>query len=160
MHYHKHFPDEELFPFRWLYVSVHHIHRLTYFVNQEIQSSHQETGERMKAIERRMENIEKQEQDVRWSMAARLNDQTTVLRARLDVYINSTDFEKKFFTWINSSFPPCGNTWETTKENVNKAIEYRFKELLIQWENDNQEYAKIHRKLLDEFRTRFGTLSE
>ena len=112
----------------------------------------------MESIEKRMEKIEKQEQDVRKNMAERLEYQTKVLQEKLDEYIHSTEFKTKLCTWINCSLPPNGVTWEITKSNVKKAIDYRFKELLIQWENSNQVYSEIHRNLLDEYRTRFGTL--
>ena len=143
---------------RWLYAVLHHIHRVTYFFNQEKQSSHQKTCERMALVEKRIQKIEEQEQDVRKNMAARLAYQTEFLDAKLNEYIHSTEFKTKLCTWIKCSFPPIGETWVTTKSNVKKGIDYRFKELLIQWENDNQVYAEIHRQLVDEFRTRFDTL--
>ena len=136
---------------------LQHIHRVTYFFNQEIQSSHQTTRERMNSIEKRIEIIEKQEQDVRKNMAARLEDQTKLLHAKLNEHIQSIEFGTKFCNWKNCSFPPNEINWEITKSNIKKAIDYRFKELLIQWENDNQVYSEMHRKLLDEFRTRLDT---
>ena len=111
----------------------------------------------MDLIDKRIKQIEEQEQDVKRKMAARLDDQTKVLQAKLEAYLHSTDFKTKFCTWNNCAFPPYGTTWETTKDNVNIAIKNRFEEFLIQWENDNQVYSGIHRKLLDEFRTRFDT---
>ena len=137
---------------------LHHIHRVTYFFNQETQSSHQNTSERMALIEERIKRIGKQEQDVRKNMAARVEYQTKVLQDKLGEYIHSIEFKTKLCTWMKGSFPPHGVTWETTKSNVKKGIDYRFKELLIQWEHDHHVYAEIHRKLLDEFRTRFATL--
>ncbi|XP_028400792.1 tyrosine-protein kinase transmembrane receptor Ror-like [Dendronephthya gigantea] len=59
---------------------------------------------------------------------------------------------------VKRTFPQNGKTWEITKGNVNKAIDSRFKELLIQWENDHQVYFEIHKQLLYEFRTRHATV--
>ncbi|XP_028400622.1 uncharacterized protein LOC114523788 [Dendronephthya gigantea] len=145
---------------QWLYAVLHHIHRVTYFFNQEIQSTHQETCERMASIEKRIEKIEKQEQEVRKSMETRVQYQTKVLNGKLVGYVHSTDFETKLCTWVRSSSPPPGVDWETTKSNVKKAIDYKFKELLIQWEKESHVYDEIHRKLLDEFRTRLNLLEE
>ncbi|XP_028400785.1 uncharacterized protein LOC114523922 [Dendronephthya gigantea] len=37
----------------WLYTLLHHIYRVTYFFNQEVQSFHKQTRERMESIEKR-----------------------------------------------------------------------------------------------------------
>ncbi|XP_028400784.1 uncharacterized protein LOC114523921 [Dendronephthya gigantea] len=145
---------------QWLYAVLHHIHRVTYFFNQEIQSTHQETCERMASIEERIERIEKQGQEVRKSMETRVQYQTKVLNGKLVGYVDSTEFEEKLCTWDRSSSPPPGVDWETTKSNVKKAIDYKFKELLIQWEKNSHVYDEIHRKLLDEFLTRLNILEE
>ena len=137
---------------------LQHIYRVTYFFNRETQSSHQKTRERMEEIEKRIEKIAEQEQDVRRDMEKKVEDQTRILHVRLHEYIHSMDFKTKLCAWSDRTCPSSGKTWEVTKSYVNKAIDYRFKQLLIQWENDHQVYAEIHRQLLDEFRTRFGSL--
>ncbi|XP_028400658.1 uncharacterized protein LOC114523823 [Dendronephthya gigantea] len=114
----------------------------------------------MESIEKRMKTIEKQEQDVKKNMEERLKYQTTVLQDTLRKYISSTEFKAKLCRWNDCVLPPYEINWEATKSNVEKAIDYRFKELLIQWENDNQVYSKIHRQLLHEFRTRLSLLEE
>ena len=141
---------------RWLYAMLQYIHRVTYFFNQEIQSSHQTTRERMNSIKKRIEIIEKKEQDVRKNIAERLESQTAVLQDKLNEHIQSIEFKTKFCNWNDCSSPPNEINWEITKDNIKKAIDYRFKELLIQWENDSQVYSEIHRTLLDEFCTRFA----
>ncbi|XP_028400623.1 dual serine/threonine and tyrosine protein kinase-like [Dendronephthya gigantea] len=145
---------------QWLHAVLQHIYRVTYFFNQEIQSTHQTTRERMSSIEKRIEIIEKQEESVRKNMEARLEYQTKVLHAKLKEHIQSPGFKTKFCNWNDCSPPPNEINWETTKSNITKAIDYRFKELLIQWENDNQVYSETHRQLLDEFRTRLNLLEE
>ncbi|XP_028400624.1 uncharacterized protein LOC114523790 [Dendronephthya gigantea] len=145
---------------QWLYTLLYNIHRVTYFFSQEIQSSHETTREKMEFIIKRIEKIEKQEQEVKKDMAERVEYHTKVLLAKLEEYIHSMDFKTKFCTWDNGAFPPHGITWEVTRSNVNMAIDNRFKELLIEWENDHQVYAEIHRQLLDEFRTRLNLLEE
>ncbi|XP_028400657.1 uncharacterized protein LOC114523822 [Dendronephthya gigantea] len=145
---------------QWLYTLLCNIHRVAYFFNQVIQSSHKTTREKMEFIKKRIEKIEKQEQEVKQDMAERVEYQTKVLLAKLEEYIHSMDFKTKFCSWDNCAFPPHGITWEVTKSNVNMAIDNRFKELLIEWENDHQVYAEIHRQLLDEFRTRLNLLEE
>ncbi|XP_028400781.1 uncharacterized protein LOC114523918 [Dendronephthya gigantea] len=111
-------------------------------------------------VEEDERKIEKQEQEVKKDMAERVEYHTKVLLAKLEEYIHSMDFKTKFCTWDNGAFPPHGITWEVTRSNVNMAIDNRFKELLIEWENDHQVYAEIHRQLLDEFRTRLNLLEE
>ncbi|XP_028400633.1 uncharacterized protein LOC114523798 [Dendronephthya gigantea] len=143
-----------------LYALLYQIYRVTYFFNQEVQSTHQETRERMEEIERRIEKIERKEQDVKREMEERVKTQTKVLEAKLEVYIYSMDFKTKFCSWTNCELPREEITWEMTKRNIKEAIDSRFKELLIEWENGHQVYAEIHREILDEFRKSLNLLEE
>ncbi|XP_028400660.1 uncharacterized protein LOC114523825 [Dendronephthya gigantea] len=143
-----------------LYELLYQIYRVTYFFNQEVQSTHQETHKRMEEIEKRIKEIERKEQDVKREMEERVKTHTKVLQAKLEGYINSMDFKTKFCSWTNCALPKGEITWEMTKRNIKEAIDSRFKELLIEWENGHQVYAEIHREILDEFRKSLNLLEE
>ncbi|XP_028400787.1 uncharacterized protein LOC114523923 [Dendronephthya gigantea] len=143
-----------------LYELLYQIYRVTYFFNQEVQSTHQETRKRMEEIEKRIKEIERKEQDVKREMEERVKTHTKVLQAKLEVYIYSMDFKTKFCSWTNCALPKREITWEMTKRNIKEAIDSRFKELLIEWENGHQVYAEIHREILDEFRKSLNLLEE
>ena len=119
-------------------------------------SSQQETRKRMNSIERRMVKIEAQEQEIRKEMEAKLKEKTEWLFGKLKKYIQSSDFEEKFGTWTTCDMPTSRDTWGETKNNCMKAIEYRFKEMLIEWEDKNRFCAETHRQLVEEFLTRSG----
>ena len=110
----------------------------------------------MNAIEKRLAKIEKQKEEVTKEMEEKLANQSEILSSMLDSYIHSPEFEKKFCTWPSCSAPMKKNTWEETKISIIKAIEYRFKELLIEWEKEKKICAEMHRQLVEEFLTRFG----
>ena len=110
----------------------------------------------MNAIEKRLAKIEKQKEEVTKEMEEKLANQSDSLSSVLNTYIHSPGFEKKFCTWAGCLAPMNKSTWEETKTSIIKAIEYRFKELLIEWEKENEICAEMHRQLVEEFLTRFG----
>ena len=131
------------------------IFKLAYFYNRGIQSTRQRTRERMDSIEIHVADIEKKEQEVREEMEARLKDQTKFFFFKLDEYIHSPEFKTKFCTWTGCLLPMSKNGWVETKNHIIKSIEYRFKELLIEWESENRICAEIHKQLVEEFLERF-----
>ena len=133
------------------------IFKLTDFYTREIQLNAEKTRERMDYIERRVQDIDQQQQNVKDDMVARLKYQSDLFLSKLWEYVNSPEFKQKFCSWTKSPLPPDEDTWETTKNNMKKAIENKFQQCLIQWEGENQIYSKFHRELLDEFLARFGS---
>ena len=112
----------------------------------------------MNAIEVRLAKIEKQKEEVTTEMKERLVNQSAFLSSVLDSYIHSPEFEKKFCTWAVCSAPKNKKTWEDTKISIDNAIEVRFKELLIEWEKQNEICAKMHKQLVEEFLKRLDVL--
>ena len=110
----------------------------------------------MNAFGIRLAKIEKQKEEVGKEMQVKLANQSEILSSMLDIYIHSPEFEKKFCKWAGCLVPTNENTWEETKISITKALEYRFKELLIEWERENEICEEMHRKLVQEFLTRFG----
>ena len=126
--------------------------------NSQIKSTQLETRQRMNSMIKRIKKIEKDEQEVSGELQQRLQEKTNCLSPKLYEYTQSQEFEKRLCTWNNSSFPPPMDTWEGTKIEVMKEIEYRFKQLLIEWESKNQFCSEVHRQLVDDFLKRFGFL--
>ena len=112
----------------------------------------------MNAIEKRLAKIEKQKEEVTKEMEEKLWNQSEILSSMLAIYIHSPEFEKKFCTWASCLAPMNKNTWEETKIAIIKAIEYKFKELLIEWEKENEICAAMHRQLVEEFLKRLGVM--
>ncbi len=108
----------------------------------------------MNAIEIRLVKIEKQKEEVTKEIEEQLVKQSAFLSSILDSYIHSPEFEKKFCTWAGCLAPMNKNTWEETKISIMEVIECRFKELLIEWERENEICADMHRDLVNEFLTR------
>ncbi len=110
------------------------------------------------AMEIRLVKIEKQKEEVTKEIEGKLGKQSAFLSSMLDSYIHSPDFEKEFTTWDGCLVPMNKNTWEETKISIMEVIEYRFKELLIEWEKENKICAEMHKELVEEFLTRFDVL--
>ena len=134
-----------------------HVFKLTDFFTRETQSNTEKTRERMDSIERRVQDIDEKQQKVKDDMVARLKDQSRFFYSKLCEYVNSSEFQQKFCSWTDSDpVPPKGDTWRTTKTNIEKAIEDRFQQFLSQWEGKDQIHSQIHRQLVDDFLARFG----
>ena len=99
----------------------------------------------------RVAKIEVDEQKVSAELQQRLQQETNSLFSKLCDFVQSEEFEKKLCTWTNSALPPTMDTWEETKTEVMKEIEYRFKQLLLEWESENKFCLDVHRRLVNEF---------
>ena len=120
-----------------------------------MKSSQSEIRERMNSMKKRIQKIEVDEQNVSNELQNRLQQETNSLFPKLYKYTHSHEFEKKLCTWTHCSFPVTRDTWEKTKTEVMKEIECRFKQLLIEWERENQLCSEVHRQLVNEFLRRF-----
>ena len=120
-----------------------------------MRSSQHETRERVHSMRKRIEKIEVNERTVSEELQQRLKTETDALFSKLKEHVHSSEFKMKLCTWKNCSCPPAMDTWDETKKEVIKEIEYRFLQLLIDWEIENQFCSDAHRRLVDEFLGRF-----
>ena len=121
----------------------------------KMRSSQNETRERMHSMRKRIEKIEDDERKVSDELQQRLKTETDALFTKLYEHVHSSEFKTKLCTWRNCLRPPAMDTWDETKKEVIKEIEYRFLQLLIEWESENQFCSDVHRRLVDEFLGRF-----
>lgn len=136
---------------RWLYFVLSQISNITSFYNRRMELSQAKICERTNSMKERIQKIEVDEQNVSNELQSRLQQETKSLSPKLYIYTHSREFEKKLCTWANCSFPQTMDTWEKTKTEVMKEIECRFKQLLIEWESENQLCSDVHRQLVNEF---------
>ena len=121
----------------------------------KMRSSQNETRERVHSMGKRIEKIEVVERKVSAELQLRLETETVALFSKLYEHVHSSEFKTKLCTWRNCLCPPAMDTWGETKKEVIKEIEYRFQQLLIEWEKRNQFCSDVHRRLVDEFLERF-----
>ena len=122
---------------------------------RKMRSSQDETRERAYFMGKRIEKIEVDERTVSAELQLRLETETDALFSKLYEHVHLSEFKTKLCTWRNCSCPPAMDTWDETKKEVIKEIEYRFLQLLIEWESENQFCSDVHRRLVDEFLERF-----
>ena len=135
---------------------LYHIGKSAYEYRTEVQISDKELRERIVHIETRTTEIKEKHEKVCNELITDLKQKTKYLAFKMYGYISSSQFKKTFCQWKDSSPPPRGITWEITKSNIDRGIEYKFEELLIQWEREHRIYSEIHSYLMDEFLTRLG----
>ena len=112
----------------------------------------------MNSINGRLQSIENEKEELSKVLETRLTEKTEILFTKLNEYIQSSEFREGFCSWSGSSLPENGKTWDETKLNVIKGIEYRFKTLLSHWESEKKICSEIHQQLVDEFLGRFVTV--
>ena len=137
---------------------LYYVFKATDFFIRETQSDHEKTRQQMNVIASRIGNIQRQQQNVVDEIRERLTNQHMFFLSKLAEYCNSSEFKTKFCTWTGNSLPPKGDTWGITKSNIEKAIEDRFQQLLIQWERENRILSDFHGQIVDEFLARYGLL--
>ena len=131
-----------------------YIIKVANFNIRTVLSSQLDNNEKMSYIKERMMKIETQLKEVREEMDASLKERIKVLYSQLKKYIKSQEFSTKFCTWEGRDTPPNKDKWAATKKSCMQAIECRFKESLIEWEDKNRFCAEGHRQLVEEFLTR------
>jgi len=75
---------------------------------------------------------------------------------RLSKYLQSTDVRGRFTSWTLDEVPKAEYSWEVTKSNITKALRGRLKEIVEQWEEDNQVFANARESLEHHFEERYN----
>ncbi|XP_028400626.1 dual serine/threonine and tyrosine protein kinase-like [Dendronephthya gigantea] len=145
---------------KWLDLALRYINRVASTFNQKIIFTSQTNRQRMDSIERRMKKIAGHEQSLQEDIKARIAQKTKYLDYKLEEYIYSPEFQQTFCDWSKCSYPHIENSWAKTKSNIVKAVQYRFEELMLEWERKNQVYSDIHREIVDEFLARLNVIKE
>ena len=60
---------------------------------------------------------------------------------KLGEYLKSDDARNRFTTWTLDEVPKAERSWEVTKTNITKALNNRLREIIENWEEDNQVFS-------------------
>ena len=117
---------------------------------------HKKVQLRMIRILRRLSQIKAQQGQVieklRKDMKAYVNDAVK----RLYEYLKSPDVRARFTSWTLDEVPKAEYSWEVTKSNIIKALRARLKEIVEQWEEDNQVFTNARESLVQHFQERYN----
>ena len=75
---------------------------------------------------------------------------------KLGEYLKSDDARNRFTTWTLDEVPKAERSWEVTKTNITKALNNRLREIIENWEEDNQVFSDARQSLLRHFQQRYN----
>ena len=117
-----------------------------------------EVKQKIMRIERRLNSIEKEQEKMMSDLHNSLNKQVDGAVQRLSEYLSSKEVKQRFTLWTPSEVPVEQISWEGTKELTLKALAFRFREIVEQWEEDNKIFANIRVSLIQQFQQYFDNV--
>ena len=142
--------------FRWL---DYLLSRMAYHTKAFIRNSHKDREqviERMKLITDRLQSIEKQQSSVSTELKAYLENKTDNAVSALSKYLKSSDVGKQFTSWTSDDVPKSEESWEVTKNYIQKALTKRLQETIETWEERNHVFSDARTSLIQYFQQRFN----
>ena len=142
--------------FRWL---DYLLSRMAYHTKAFIRNSskdRQQVIERMKLITDRLQSIERQQSLVSTELQAYLKTKTDNAVSALSKYLKSSDVEKQFTSWTLDDVPNTEESWEVTKNYIQKALMKRLQETIETWEERNHVFSDARTSLIQYFQQRFN----
>ena len=142
--------------FRWL---DYLLSRMAYHTKAFIRNSckdREQVIERMKLITDRLQSIERQQSLVSTELKAYLKTKTDNAVSALSKYLKSSDVEKQFTSWTLDDVPNTEESWEVTKNYIQKALMKRLQETIETWEERNHVFSEACTSLIQYFQQRFN----
>ncbi|XP_022806599.1 U-box domain-containing protein 35-like [Stylophora pistillata] len=111
---------------------------------------------RMKLITDRLHSIERQQGSVKKELETFLENRTNNALSALSKYLKSPEFKEKFSSWTLDDVPNTEESWEVTKNYIQKALLRRLQERIEEWEEKNHVFSDARSSLIRYFQERFS----
>ena len=141
--------------FRWL---DYLLTRMVYHTKTFLQNSpkdHQKVDERIKVIAERLLNIEKQQSSINKELKAYLENKTDYAVSTLSKHLRSSAVVEKFTSWTLDDVPNTEESWDATRNSIQKAITKRLHDVIATWEDENHVFVDARASLVQYFQERF-----
>ena len=111
---------------------------------------------RMMLITERLLMIEKQQSSVNKELQAYLENKTDYAVSTLSKYLKSSDVVEKFTSWTLDDVPNTEESWEVTRNLIQKAIMKRLQDVIATWEEERHVFSDARTSLIQYFQERFN----
>ena len=131
---------------------------MAYHTKAFLQNSHKDREkviERMRFITERLLKIEKQQSSVNKELQDYLENKTDYAVRALSNYLHSSAVVKKFTSWTLDDVPNTEESWEVTRNFIQKAIMERLQDVIASWEEENRVFSEARSSLIQYFQERF-----
>ena len=108
----------------------------------------------------RLAFIEKQQDDVMEDLKKYLKKRENDALEKLSKHLSSEEVEARFTSWTLDEVPKVERSWEVTHSQIVKVISSRLREIIQQWEEDNQVFTNARESLVQHFQQRYNFVGE
>ena len=112
--------------------------------------------DRMKFITDRLRSIEKQQGTISKELQSYLEDKTDYAVSELSRYLKSPEVMQQFSSWTLDDVPKTEESWELTKNYIQKALMKRLQEKIEEWEEEYHVFSDARASLIKYFQERFS----
>ena len=112
--------------------------------------------DRMKFITDRLQSIERQQGTVSKELQSYLENKTDHAVSTLSRYLKSPEVIEQFSLWTLDDVPNTEESWELTKNYIQKALMRRLQEKIEEWEEKNHIFSDARASLIQYFQERFS----
>ena len=112
--------------------------------------------DRMMFITNRLQSIERQQGTVSKELQSYLENKTDHAVRELSRYLKSPEVIQQFSSWTLDDVPNTEQSWELTKNYIQKALMRRLQEKIKEWEEKNHIFSDARASLIQYFRERFS----
>lgn len=120
----------------------------------------QKIREKMKLVIGRLLIIETQQSNVMAELNKYLKSRVDGALQKLTDHLSSEQVKDRFSSWNLDEVPNAERSWEATENQIMKALSRRLREIIEQWEEDNQVFAHTRESLLNHFQQRYQFVEE
>ena len=110
----------------------------------------------MDLVTRRLVQIEEKATELMRELHNHLKARVKSAVHELSKYLKSDDVKSRFTKWTLDKVPKAEGSWEETNSNITKALENRLREVIEQWEEEQQVFSNIRKSLVQRSQQRYN----
>ena len=114
----------------------------------------------MTKILQRLEATETQQNKVMEELAEFLDREVDDALTQLSKPLSTKAVRRRFTSWTLDDAPKAEMSWEATKNQIEKTLSERLRDIIEQWEEDNKVFSNARESLLKHFQQRYNFVEE
>ncbi|XP_067035396.1 dual serine/threonine and tyrosine protein kinase-like [Acropora muricata] len=115
---------------------------------------------KMTKILKRLVAIETRQNKVMEELTEYLSKRVSHALTQLSKYLSTEDVRKRFTSWTLDDTPKAEMSWEATENLIKKTLSRRLRDIIEQWEEDNEVFSTARESLLKHFQQRYNFVEE
>ena len=116
--------------------------------------------QKMTEILVRLMVIETRQSKVTEELNKYLKDHVDGAMQKLTDYLSSEEVNVRFTSWTLDEVPKVESSWDVTSNEITKVLSRRLREIIEQWEEDNQVFTSARESLVKHFQQQYKYFKE